>query len=235
MKLRQAAIVAGVAYLLNPVSYAEIVLYPKVVIAGNIAQTVHNINVDGETFVLAILCYLINFIEDLVIAWALYVLLTPVNQPVSLLTAWFRVLYTALGLFALLNLVTVYRALHDPAYAATLAPSQIQAQVELLLGSFRWGWQFSLLIFGIHLALLGYLIFRSGYIPRFLGAITTFIGVGWIAVQLRPYLYPDLNLRWFFIVGFAELLLPLWLLIFGWRIPEPVAPIPPARYPESPA
>jgi hypothetical protein len=85
---------------------------PKLVIAGNIEQTAQNITVHGGLFVTAIFCYLICFIEDVVIAWALYVLLVPVNRAVSLLTAWFRLMYTAIALFAVLSLVTVYRLLH---------------------------------------------------------------------------------------------------------------------------
>jgi len=74
MSLRQAALVAGFAYLLDPVSYAEYSLYPKLVIPGNTEQTVQNIAAHGRIFVAIIFCYLICFIGDVVIAWALYIL-----------------------------------------------------------------------------------------------------------------------------------------------------------------
>ena len=54
---RQAALVAGFAYLLNPVSYAEVSIYPKLVSANNAAQTVQNISVHLGLFAVAILCY----------------------------------------------------------------------------------------------------------------------------------------------------------------------------------
>jgi hypothetical protein len=73
--LRQAALVAGFAYLLNPVSYAEFSIYPKLVAANNAAQTVQNISAHFGLFAVAILCYIISFIGDVIIAWALYVLL----------------------------------------------------------------------------------------------------------------------------------------------------------------
>ena len=91
LTLRQAALIAGFAYLLGPVTYAEFSIYPKLVIAGNIEQTVLNLAAHRELFAVAILCYLIEFIEDIVIAWALYVLLVPVNRALSLVTAWFDV------------------------------------------------------------------------------------------------------------------------------------------------
>jgi len=98
LTLRQAALIAGFAYLLSPVSYAEFTIYPKLVIPGNIEQTVQNLTTHQGLFLTAIFCYLITFLEDVVIAWALYVLLAPVNRSVSLLTGWFRLVYTAVVL-----------------------------------------------------------------------------------------------------------------------------------------
>jgi hypothetical protein len=116
LTLRQAALIAGFAYLLSPVTTAEFSIMPKLVIPGNIEQTVQNLSARSGHFVAAILCYLITFLEDVVIAWALYVLLAPVNKSLSLLTAWFRLIYTAVALVGWLNLVTVYRLLTRPDY-----------------------------------------------------------------------------------------------------------------------
>jgi Domain of unknown function (DUF4386) len=220
MSLRQAAVVAGLGYLLliTPVVYAEFNLYPKVVISGNIAQTVGNIASHGGLFAAAILFYLINFIGDIVVAWALYVLLAPVNKALSALTAWFRLMYTALGLFAVLQLVLAFRLVHSTYYPKAFGASQLQAQVQMLISSFRSGWNFGLILFGIHLVLLGYLIYRSGYLPKLLGIVLAVVGLGWIGNIVGPFLYPSLNLDWFLPVAFAENLLPLWLLIMGWRI-----------------
>ncbi len=113
------------------------------------------------------LCYFINFIEDIVIAWALYILLAPVNRSLSLLAAWFRLIYAALALGGTLNLVTVYRLINAPEYATVFGARALRAQVNLLLHSFRYDYAFVLIIFGIHLCLLGYLLFRSGYTGRF--------------------------------------------------------------------
>ena len=81
----------------------------------------------------------------------------------------------------------------------------------------------SLVIFGIHLVLLGYLIYRSRYIPWIIGVLLVIAGVGWVIQSLKPYLYPHARLGFIFITSFAELILPLWLVIRGWKIPEPPA------------
>ena len=108
-------------YLMR-VSYAEFSIWPKLLIPGNIEETVQNISAHPQLFAAGILCNLITLIEDVVIAWALYVLLIPVNRALSLLTAWFRLMYTAIALFAVLNLVTVYRLLTTSDSLRSLRP-----------------------------------------------------------------------------------------------------------------
>ena len=222
LTLRQAALIAGFGYLLGPVTYAEFSIYPKLVIPTNIEQTVQNIAAHQGLFAAAILCYLVEFIEDIVIAWALYFLLVPVNRAVSLLTAWFRLMYTAVALFGMLKLVTVFHMVNTPDYLAAFGSSTLHAEVKLLLGTFRDDWSIGLVLFGIHLILLGYLIYRSGYIPKVLGILLIVDGLGWLVDSLQPYLYPNAHLKYLFIAFFGEVFLMLWLLIRGWKIQEPI-------------
>ena len=225
LTLRQAALTAGFAYLLNPVSYAEFSIYPKLVISGNNQQTVQNITTHQGLFVAAVFCYLISFIGDVVIAWALYYLLAPVNRAMSLLTAWFQLVYAAMALCGVLNLVMVFRILTVPDYLTVFGPAQLNAQVKLLLGSFRSDWSFGLVLFGIHLILLGYLIYRSGYIPKILGVLLIINGWAWIIDSVQPFLFPKTNLPFLFVAFFAELIFMAWLLIRGWKIQEPPTPL----------
>jgi hypothetical protein len=135
--LRQAALVAGVAYLLNPVSYAEFSIYPKLVAANNAALTAQNISAHLGLFAAAILCYIISFIGDVIIAWALYVLLAPVNRTLSLLAAWCQLVYAAVALCSVFSLLNVYHLLVTPYYLALFGLGQLQAQVWLQLHSLR--------------------------------------------------------------------------------------------------
>jgi len=220
LTLRQAALTAGIAYLLMPVTFAEFYIFPKLIIPANIEQTAQNIAAHGRLFFIAILCNLVTLLLDVVIAWALYILLAPVNRSLSLLTAWFRLVYTMVALFGLLNLVTVLRLLKTPDYLTAFGSQQLHAQVHLLLNSFRYDWSISLLIFGIHLCLLGYLIYRSSYIPKILGLLLFLVGISWVISSLRPYLYPNLHLGFISTIGFGELIFPLWLVIRGWKIQD---------------
>ncbi len=219
--LRQAALVAGFAYLLNPVSYAEFSVYPKLVVASNVDQTVQNISAHLGLFAAAILCYIISFIGDVIIAWALYVLLAPVNRALSLLTAWFQLVYAAVALCGVFRLLDVYHLLATPYYLTVFGSGQLHAQVWLLLHSFHYEWSLSLIIFGIHLVLLGYLIYRSGYVPWILGIVLFIAGLGWMIDGLGPYVLPNAKLDFTFITAFGEVLFILWLWIRGWKVQEP--------------
>jgi len=221
--LRQAALVAGVAYLLNPVSYAEFSIYPKLVVASNADQTVQNISAHLGLFAAAIICYVISFIGDIVIAWALYVLLAPVNRALSLLAAWFQLAYAAVALCAVFGLLEVYNLLATPYYLTVFGSVQLHAQIWLLLHSFHFTWSMSLIVFGIHLVLLGYLIFHSGYIPWILGIAVFVAGLGWMIAGFGAYVLPNANLDFTFITAFGEVLFILWLWIRGWKVQEPSA------------
>ena len=224
VSLRTAALVAGFAYLLSPVTYAEFTIMPKLVIAGHIDQTVRNITSHSNLFSIAIVCYLATFLEDIVIAWGLYLLLAPVNRAVSLLAAWFRILYTAVAFSGLLNLVNVHGMLTNPEYRNLFGSGALRAQIDFLLHSFRLAWSFSLIIFGIHLILVGCLFFQSRYMPaiysRILGVIIIVDGLGWVLDNSQPYLYPKVNTDFLSITFLGEIVLMLWLLIWGWRIRE---------------
>jgi Domain of unknown function (DUF4386) len=98
LTLRQAALIAGLGYLLSPVGFAGFTLYPKLLIPGHIDRTVANISAHHAMFLAMFFCHFVNFIEDINIAWALYVLLAPVNRAVSLLAALFWLVYAGVAI-----------------------------------------------------------------------------------------------------------------------------------------
>jgi hypothetical protein len=222
--LAQAALIGGLGMLImSGTPYAEFGVYAKMVVPDDPAATIANIQAQPGRFLTALMLFLLTFVGDVIVAWAFYLLLAPVNRALSLLTAWFRIVYTVIAIVGVLKLATVYQWATGANYASSLSPEVLQGQVTLLLGSFRYEWMLGLVLFGIHLVLLGYLVFRSGYIPRILGILLAVAGLGYACHYLGPYLFPGLNLRWVMILFFGELIWMLWLLIRGWKIEEPVA------------
>jgi len=220
--LRTAALIAGIGLLLMVIAapFAELYVLPKLVIPENAPETAKNIIANKPLFTSAIFGYLITFICDLVVAWALYVLLKPVDENLSLLTALFRWVYTVIALIALLNLVTVLRLLDTSATLTIFQADQLPDQVMLSINTFRSQWYFGLLFFGIHLGLLGYLVLRSEYIPRILGVLLIIAGLGYLLTNLKPFLFPSVNVDFAEYTFYGELIFMLWLLIKGPRIKE---------------
>ena len=201
--------------------FAELFVYPKLVISVSPAETAKNI-IDNKTLIIsAIFSYLLTFIGDIMVSWTLYILLKPINKDLSLLTALFRLVFAVIGLVALLNLVTVLQLLTNQDYLTLFGQSQLNAQAMLYLKVFRSSYHFGVLFFSIHLVLLGYLVFMSNYIPKTMGVVLVIAGLGYLTDALKPFLFPNFNSRFITITFFGELIFMLWLLIEGSRIKEP--------------
>jgi hypothetical protein len=171
------------------------------------------------------LSYFWNFMLDIVIAWALFFLLAPVNRAVSALASLFQLVYAAMVLTATLNLAVVYRMVVNPSYLASFGRPQLLAQIDLLIHSFRYDYGLALIVFAIHLVLVGALIVRASYAPAWLGIILIVDGIGWVIIELQPYLYLNVNVSAVFFTSLGELVFMVWLIVTGLRrrelIPSP--------------
>ena len=219
LSLRHAATIAGVAYLLNPVSFAEFYVMPRFFVA-DAGQTIANLAAHPRLFAVGVLSYFFSLVGDVVLAWSLYVLLAPVNRVLSLLAAWFQLIYAAVTFAALANLGELYRVVAVPSYAATFDKAALPMQATLLLAGFRSGWGLALILFGFHLVVLGWLIARSSYIPRWLGWLIFMNGWAWVLDSVSVYLFPEAGLGFLKFFETPELMLMVWLLGWGWRVRE---------------
>lgn len=108
---------------------------------------------------------------------------------------------------------------------AVMGTEQLQAQVMLFLEAFDDFWSIGLLIFGLHIFLLGYLVLRSGYVPKTLGVLLIIASVGYLTIHSAKLLFPGYEnyitiIEWIFILPMVvgELGLALWLLIKGVKV-----------------
>ncbi|MCH8877653.1 MAG: DUF4386 domain-containing protein [Chloroflexi bacterium] len=229
ISLRQAARVAGFGYLiiflLGP--FTNSISRENLIVAGDAATTASNIMASESLFRMGIAGGVILLVADAVVAWALYILLKPVNKSLSLLAAWFRLLFVAFAGIAVLNLFFVLLLLSGADYLTVFETGQLQAQVMMFLGAHEFGINFSFVFFGLHIFLLGYLIFKSGYIPRILGILLIIASVGYQIDSFASFLsstYADNEALFVVFVAvpaiIAELSLTLWLLIKGGSIQQ---------------
>lgn len=218
--LRNAALIAGFGLVFITISaiFAEFYAFPKLIFYDNAAETALNIMANKNLFLVGLFSWLLTFICDILVAWALYVFLRPVNKTVSLLTGWCRLVYTIIALIALLNLLTVWHLASGADYLTVFGTEQLQAQIMLAINAFNYEMSFGFVFFGIHLGLLGYLVLKSVYVPKILGILLILAGLGYaIEYNLKPLLFPGYNTGFLMVTFFGELIFMVWLLIKGGR------------------
>lgn len=129
--------------------------------------TFQRIQSSNLLFKAEILGWVVILISDIAVAWAFYIFLKPINRHLSLLGAWFRLTYAAILGIAISNLLIV-TYLTDHANQIPLLPAaQLHAQTMLHLAAFESIWSVGLIIFGVHLLIVGYIFGKrseSGHI-----------------------------------------------------------------------
>lgn len=222
ISLRKAAIVAGFGLLVMTILaiFTEFFVRQSLIVLGDAATTANNIMANELLFRLGICSFIIVIILDVIVAWALYVLLKPVNKSLSLLMAWFRLVYATIFGIALVNFFSVLQLLSGADYLTAFEPNQLHAQVMLFLNAFSYGWAIGLVFFGIHLFILGYLVFKSGYIPKILGVLLIIAGLGYLIDSFVIFLLPNYEATIIMVTFIGESLFMLWLLIKGLKIQQ---------------
>jgi len=221
---RKAAIVAGGSILIVAIvaGFATFFVLDTLFVPGDAAATTNNIKASEMLFRTGLLGWLIILICDVLAAWGLYVFFKQVNKSVSLLTAWLRLVYTAILGVALLNFVIVLLLISGADYLRAFETDQLDTQVLLFLNAFYGLWDIGLVVFGFHLLGLSYLVFKSGYVPKILGILLILAFVGYLITSGANLLLPNYEnykatIKLVFLVPmvFGEFGLALWLLFRG--------------------
>ena len=192
---------------------------------GDAAATANNIAASEGPFRAGIVSWLIVITCDVVGAWALYVFFKPTNKSLSLLAALFRLMHAAITGITLLKGFFALLLLSGADYLTVFETDQLHAQAMLFLNAFNYGWLIGLVFFGFHLFVLGYLIFKSGYIPRILGVLLIIASLAYLVDSFANVLLPNYeNYEAMFSLVvvvpavIAELSLCLWLLLKGGKL-----------------
>jgi hypothetical protein len=137
-----------------------------------------------------------------------------VSRSVSLLAAFFSLVGCAIQASACLFQLAALVVLGSPHYLSVFKVEQLHALALMFLELYALAYNVGLVFFGFYCLLIGYLIFRSTFLPRILGAPMAFAGLAWLTFLSPPlasYLSPY-NLA---VGALAELSLTLWLLVMG--------------------
>ena len=213
---RFKARMAGVFYVLTAfTSVAGGSFIPgKLVVYGNTVATAHNILAHQSLFQLAFVIMLVAVLSSIVMTALFYDLFRPVNKSLSLTAAFTHLVGLAILAFGSLLQIAPLVVLHGGQYLSVFKPEQLQALAYLLLQLNVLAGNTFIIFFGCYCVMIGCLIFRSAFMPRIIGALMMFAGLGYLTFLWPPladYLSPY-NLA---AAAPGELSLMLWLLIAG--------------------
>jgi len=219
---KHAALIAGSGLMLMAIlaPIANFVILQEMIAPGDAETTARNITESEGTFRFGIAFFLLVALLDIVVAWALYLFLIPVNKQLSLFTAWLRLVYAAMLLMTLVFLIKILALLNNAVYLDHFPGGQLNGHVMINLETFNKGWEFSLIIFGFHLLLLGYLIFKAGYMRKILGILLIVAALGYLTDGFGKLLSGNYDLTISLYTFIGEVVLIFWLLIKGRKIQQ---------------
>lgn len=171
------------------------------------------------------LLYRFGFAADLImlacyiaVTLLFYVLFKPVNRTMSLLAALFSLVGIAVLAANSLSHLAPLVFLGNAHYLAAIPKNQLQAFALMSLKMHSQGYSISGVFFGIYCILIGCLVFRSGFLPRILGALMALGGLSFLTDSFATFLLPALAARLpdiGMLGGIGELSLTLWLMVMS--------------------
>ncbi len=191
----------------------------RVVVSGEAAATAANILANEPFFRLGVASNLIATACYIAATLLVYDLLKPVNRSLSLLAAFFSLAGCAIGALSFLFQLAPLVVLGDAQYLSVFTVEQLRALAFMFLRLSAQASNIGFVFFGFHCLLVGCLILRSTFLPRLVGALMVFAGLGWLTLSFLNLLSPALGryLSPYIVIpgALGEGSLTLWLLVIG--------------------
>ena len=217
---RATAVLILIIVVIAP--FSMIYLPSMLIVPGDAATTAKHIMASEGLFRLGIVSDSIVFLIEIGLCALLYVLLKPVNKTLSLIAAFARLAMTIMQGINLLNHFFVLLLLSGLGHLTVFVPDQLHALVLLFLNAHEamvliWG-----LAFGLHLLVLGYLVYKSSYLPKLVGGLLIVAALCYFIQSFGTMLFPQFKALFASIglLSTLEIALPLWLLIKGVNIDQ---------------
>lgn len=218
---KNLARIAGLLYLVVIATglFAEVFVRQALKVSGDALATANNIQSSEMLYRWGFVADLINFVCGLPVVLIIYYLFKTVNKFLLQLALIFVVIQTAIIAVNLLNQISPLLILSNEAYLKTFAPNQLAALSQLSLNIQGVGYAIGLVFFGVYCLLVGYVVFKSTMVPKFLGVLYILSGIGYLINSFTMLLSKGFANPLFTYVAIpifiGELSFCLWLLIKG--------------------
>ncbi len=204
--------------------FGEMVVRDKLIVWGDATATAERILASESLWRMSVAAELFYLLCAVALMAIFYVLLRPVSNDLALLAVFFNLVSIAIEASGRLHLISALTVLRGTERLTAFEPSQLHGLAYLSLQSHGRGFSISLLFFGCVCLILGYLIFRSGYLPRLLGVLMVIAGLGYLidgfALILSPAFHAMIFPASLLPAFIAESFLCLWLLVKGVNVPK---------------
>jgi hypothetical protein len=225
--INKTARIAGFLYLSYFVTHIiSDLCRESFIVLGDAAATASSIMANEGLFTITAVGDLVAAALFSLTAWALYVLLKPVNKNLALLFLLLNLGGVAIQCSSDLLLFASQLLMNGPDYLNVFQADQLQALAMFFLDLREKGFMIAQLFYGAWLFPLGYLVFKSGFLPRTLGILLMTHCFTWLSFFFQSFLFPGFDaityVSW--PLGFiAEVGLTLWLLIMGAKEQKPAS------------
>jgi len=196
---------------------------------GTAQQVYQAIVTNTSSFRLGLVIAFISAFLFLLSAWGLYVLLRPVNKDLALLFLLLNTVGVAIQCASMIPLVSALLQGDAASRMQAYSPAQLEGLALLSINVYQTGFVTAQLFFGTWLFPLGYLVYKSEILPRFLGILLLLDGIGvliWFFQALLLPAYPAIRYPGLAVSFIAEVGLALWLLIKGVKVVDSGAGLP---------
>jgi hypothetical protein len=219
--LKRTARMTGILMLVMAVLAGFGIMYvpTTLTVVGDATATANNILASEGLLRAGMVAEVLVVLIEIVLVVLLYVLLKPVDKTLSLLAAFARLAMTVVQAVNVFNLVFALLLLSGASFLTAFEPAQLHALVLVFMeaheaGALIWG-----LFFGLHLVFSGYLVFKSGYLPKYLGVLLLVVSCAYFVQSFGTFLLPQLAeaLATVGLLSIVEIVFPLWLVIRGVR------------------
>jgi len=198
----------------------ELFIRPGMIVPGDAAATVKNIAASESLFRLSLVSDLIRLMFLMLLPLVLYKLLKPVNKNIASLMVIFALVSVPISMLNELNHFAVLLLSSGAGYLTAFKADQLNTLVMFFLELRKYG-TFIPQVFSLWVLLLGYLVFKSGFLPRILGILLMLVGLCYMVSAFLFFLFPNFDATILGLFAFiAESLLYLWLLIKGVNVEE---------------
>ena len=221
----KAARLAGLLYLIAMATglFAEFyVRFPStLVVSGDAVKTASNIMANERLYRIGIANNILTFAIDVVLIWALYVLLKPVSRNLAMLAVFFRLIETTIACVAIINSYVAMQLVSDADYLKAFDSNQIQT-LSVLHDTYALTFVVVAIFLGLGSTVFNYLLFKSGYIPKALAVWGIFSSLLLLISQFAIIIFPEVEKTiipaCYGPIALDEIALGFWLLIKGANI-----------------